>query len=376
MAKSRLRTELCDLLGIEYPILQAGMGRSDGTPTPPPLVAAVSEAGGLGCLGGGGLEPDQLREAIREIREMTDKPFAVDLLLPANLTKSPPTREEIRHEISEEFPEHWAFVQALHQRFGLQPALMEKPSLLSNEHVKRQVEVVLEEAVPIFVAALGDPSWMIPDARSKGMKVIGIAGSVRNATRQKASGVDMVIAQGYEAGGHTGTIANFALIPQTIDAVKPLPVIAAGAIGDGRGVAAALALGAQGVWLGTAFLFSHEADIAEAHREQLDGARSEDLVISRSFTGKTARQYRNEALQAWAESGLDPLPMPYQWVLMDDFVASAEATGKIDLVNMPAGQIAGMLRGRRPARQIVDELVESAVLEISRVSSCVSVLVQ
>lgn len=373
MAKPILRTELCDLLGIEYPIMQAGMGKTDGTPTPPPLVAAVSEAGGLGCLGGVGLEPNALREAIHEIRELTDKPFAVDLLLPANLADSPPTRAEIREEIKEKFPEHWEFVQSLYKRFDLQPALMEKPGLLSNDNIKRQVEVALEEVVPVFVAGLGDPSWMIPEARSKGMKIIGLAGSVRNAARQKDSGVDMVIAQGYEAGGHTGTIANFALIPQTVDAVKPLPVIAAGAIADGRGVAAALSLGALGVWLGTAFLFSNEANVPEVHREQLDGARSEDLVISRSFTGKTARQYRNEAIQAWAESSLEPLPMPYQWVLMDDFVASAEAAGKIDLVNLPAGQIAGMLQDRKPARQIVEELVDGAIEEIIRINSCVGV---
>lgn len=373
MAKPILRTELCGLLDIEYPIMQAGMGRTDGTPTPPPLVAAVSEAGGLGCLGGAGLGPNALREAIRQIREMTDKPFAVDLLLPANLAESPPTRAEVREELREKFPEHWDFVQKLLKRFGLQPTQMEKPGILSNENIKRQVEVALEEAVPVFVAGLGDPSWVVPEARSKRMKVIGLAGSVRNAARQKESGVDMVIAQGYEAGGHTGTIANFALIPQTVDAVKPLPVIAAGAIADGRGVAAALSLGAQGVWIGTAFLFAQEADIPEAHREQLDRARSEDLVISRSFTGKTARQYRNEALQAWAESGLDPLPMPYQWVLMDDFVASAEAADKIDLVNLPAGQIAGMLRDRKPARQIVEEVVNGAVDEIARIGSCVGV---
>lgn len=373
MPSSVLRTNICDALDIEYPILQAGMGRPDGTPTPPALVAAVSEAGGLGCLGGMGLEPDELRRAIREIRSMTQKPYAVDLILPVALAESPPTREQIRNEIKERFPAHWDFVRELRTRFDVPDISMEKPGLISNDHILRQLEVVLDEEVPIFVAGLGDASRMIPDAHSRGMKVIGLAGSVRNAIRHKRSGVDMIIAQGYEAGGHTGTIANFALIPQVADAVAPVPVIAAGGIADGRGVAAALALGAQGVWIGTRFLFSEEADVADVHRGQLDGATSEDLVVSAAYTGKTARQFRNQVLKAWAESGLGPLPMPFQWVLMDDFVAAAQAAGKVELVNIPAGQIAGMLRGKQPAGNIVRDLVDEAIDEIRRVSGLIEV---
>jgi len=349
-------TPVCDLLGIELPILQAGMGRTQGTPTPPALVAAVSEAGGMGCLGGVGLEPDELRRAIGEIRSLTSRPFAVDLLLPASLAASPPTRDEIRRTLREKYPQHWRFVQSLHEKFGLPPRPMDKAGLLSNDFIRAQVEVVLEARVPVFVAGLGDASWVIRDPRARDMKTIGLAGSLRNAQRQKEAGVAAVIAQGYEAGGHTGSVANFALIPQVVDAVAPLPVLGAGAISDRRGVAAALALGAQGVWVGTAFMFAEEADIPETHRRQLEAARSEDLVISRSYTGKTARTFRNPVLQAWSESGLDPLPTPYQWVLMDDFVAAAEAANRQELVNLPAGQGAGMLTRRRPAREIVAEL--------------------
>jgi nitronate monooxygenase len=347
---------LCRLLGIELPILQAGMGRTHGTPTPPALVAAVSEAGGMGCLGGVGLEPDELRAAIRDIRERTKKPFAVDLLLPASLADSPPTRDEIRRALKEKYPEHWAFVQSLYAKFALKPIPMAKPGLLSTDGIRAQVEVVLDERVPVFVAGLGDPSLVLRDPRARDMKVIGLAGSVRNAVRQKDAGVHAVIAQGYEAGGHTGTVANFALIPQVVDALAPLPVLGAGAISDRRGVAAAFALGAQGVWVGTAFLFAEEADLPETHRKQLESARSEDCVVSRSYTGKTARTYKNAVMEAWSASGLDPLPTPYQWVLMDDFVNAAEAADRQDLVNNPAGQGAGMLSERRPAREIVEEL--------------------
>lgn len=353
------KTPLCDLLGIELPILQAGMGRTHGTPTPPALVIAVSEAGGMGCLGGVGLEPEELRAAIREIRAKTQKPFAVDLLLPASLAESPPSRDEIRRALKEKYAQHWAFVQSLYAKFDLKSKPMEKAGLLSTDGIRAQVEVVLEERVPVFVAGLGDPSWVIRDERARDMKVLGLAGSVRNAVRQKEAGVHAVIAQGYEAGGHTGTVANFALIPQVVDVLAPMPVIAAGAISDRRGVAAALALGAQGVWVGTAFLFADEADVPETHRQQLEAARSEDLVVSRSYTGKTARTYKNAVMQAWSASGLDALPTPYQWVLMDDFVNAAELADRQDLVNNPAGQGAGMLRSRKPARQIVQELAQA-----------------
>ena len=350
------RSPVCELLGIELPILQAGMGRTHGTPTPPALVAAVSNTGGVGCLGGVGLEPDELRAAIREIRGLTSKPFAVDLLLPANLADSPRTRDEIRRALRENHPRHWRFLLSLHEKFGLRPHPMDKAGLLSNDFIRAQVDVVLDERVPVFVAGLGDASWVIADRRAREMKTIGLAGSVRNALRQKEAGVHVVIAQGYEAGGHTGTVANFALIPQVVDAVAPLPVLAAGAISDRRGVAAALALGAQGVWVGTAFLFAEEADVPETHRRQLEAARSEDMVVSRAYTGKPARTFRNPVMQAWSESGLDTLPTPYQWVLMDDFVAAAEAAGRLELVNLPGGQGAGMLDRRRPAREIVAEL--------------------
>lgn len=364
-----LRTPVCDLLGIELPILQAGMGRTHGTPTPPALVAAVSEAGGLGCLGGVGLEPAELRQAIDEIRSLTSRPFAVDLLLPANLADSPPTREEIRSVLREKYPQHWGFVRSLHEKFGLAPVAMDKAGLMSNDYIKAQMDVVLDARVPVFVAGLGDPSCVIQDRRARNMIVLGLAGSVRNAVRQKQAGVAAVIAQGYEAGGHTGTVANFALIPQVVDAVGSLPVIGAGAISDGRGVAAALALGAQGAWIGTAFLFADEADMPEEHRRQLETARSEDLVISRAYTGKTARTFKNEAMEAWTRSGLDPLPTPYQWVLMDDFVAAAEAAGRQELVNLPAGQGAGMLTQRMPASRIVEELARGAMRELARLGA-------
>jgi NAD(P)H-dependent flavin oxidoreductase YrpB (nitropropane dioxygenase family) len=366
-----LHTRLCDLLAIEYPIIQAGMGRAMGSPTTPGLVAAVSEAGGMGCLGAAGLVPGEIRAAIREIKGLTSHPFGVGLLLPASLADADITRDEIRTHIQAQYPRHWQFVQSLYERYGIEPHQLPMTYSVSPTHIKQQVASVLEEGVPVFVSGLGDPAWVVPGFHAQGTKVMGLAGSVRNAERQKAAGVDVVIVQGYEAGGHTGQIASLPLIPQVVDAVSPLPVVAAGGIGDGRGVAAALALGAQGVWCGTAFLYALEADLASDHRRALTRARSEDLVVSKSYTGKPSRIVRTEVIELWAQSGLETLPMPHQFVLMDDFVYSAEVAGRADLMNSPAGQVAGMLTEHVPAAVIVRRLVEEAVDAIARMHEAV-----
>ena len=219
MASSVLRTSICELLGIEYPIILAGMA-SKGRATPPPLVAAVSNAGGLGVMGGVGLNPEEIRQKIREIHSLTDKPFGVDLLLPASLAQVEETRSAVRQRLSQEYPEHVEFVRGLTRQYNLPDTDVEDGLVLSRQLIEEQVQVVLEENVPVFAAGLGDPSWVVPQAREQGMKVIGLVGSVRNALRQVEAGVDIVVAQGYEAGGHTGRVANFPLIPQTVDAVK------------------------------------------------------------------------------------------------------------------------------------------------------------
>lgn len=355
-----LRTPLCRDLGISYPIFLAGMGTATkGTPTPPELVAAVSEAGGLGVLGCAAQTPDEMRRRIQRVRSLTERPFGVGLLLPASLAEVTPEREDVRAQLRRDYPEHVAFVRSLMERWRLPDALMEG-EVLSPEFIKRQVDVVLEERPPVFSAGLGDPAWVVPLAHQIGTKVIGLAGSVRQAQRQVQAGVDYIVAQGAESGGHTGRIATFPLIPQVVDAVAPTPVIAAGGIADGRGLMAALSLGASGVWCGTAFLVAEESGIYPQQREDILRSHSEEFIVTRSYTGKTARDVRNDVIQAWEQSGLEPLPMPLQWVLMDDFVAAAETAGQYHLMNNPAGQIGGMLTERRPAAEIVRSMVEGA----------------
>lgn len=368
MTKSVLHTSLCDDLKIEYPIFLAGMGVK-GMATPPELVAAVSEAGGMGILGCSWLDSDEVRRRIRAVRNLTDKPFGVDLLLPASMDETTtPDRAEMRARIGRDFPKHAAFAKSLFDKFGLKPT-ESKLAAMSPEFIRKQVDVCMEERIAVFAAGLGDPSWVVPMAKQVGTKVMGLVGNVRNAERQKKAGVDYVIAQGYEAGGHTGTIANFPLIPMVCDAVAPTPVIAAGAIADGRTMAAGLALGAVAVWVGTAFLLAEESNIYPRHQEEIMKGSAEDFIITRAYTGKTARDHKNEVIKAWDETGLKALPMPLQGVLMDDLITAAVEANRAELINNPAGQISGMLTKKRPAKEIVMSMVRGAEESIERLAA-------
>lgn len=361
MARPVLRTRLCDMLGIEYPILLAGMG-SRGQATPPALVAAVSEAGGMGVVGGSGLPAEELRRVIREVRKLTDKPIGVDLILPASLAQDAgTTRTEVRRQLEEQFPEHVAFMTKLMKQYDLPEVYVDNEAVISTNLIEDQVRVVMAEDVQVFAAGLGDPSWVAPQAHDKGMIVLGLIGSPRHAQRQKEAGVDIVVAQGHEAGGHTGKIANFPLIPQVVDTVSPTPVMAAGGIADGRGIAAALSLGAIGVWLGTAFLVAEESAIGAVKQQAILDGRSQDFEIRRVYTGKTMRGRTTAVTEAWDASSLDPLPMPYQKIMMDDFNEAAMRAGRDDLVSNPSGQIGGMLNERKPAAEIMERLVRGTI---------------
>jgi NAD(P)H-dependent flavin oxidoreductase YrpB (nitropropane dioxygenase family) len=365
-----LYTPICDLCGIRYPIFLAGMGGLWGQVVPPALVAAVSNAGGLGVTGLTDVEPEEIRRRIRAIRELTDKPFGIDLLLPASMDEAEPESiDELWARIQREHPEHVAFVRKTMAEFGLAPAPPARNWFLSPRVIRAQVQAVLEEKVPLFAAALGDPGWVVPRAHAIGTKVLGLAGSARNASRQKKAGVDLVVAQGGEAGGHTGTVTTMVLVPEVVDAVAPTPVLAAGGIVDGRSIAAALALGAQGVWIGTAFLLSEESGIDPVHKRDIAAAASEDFIVTRAYTGKTARDVRNAFIDRWETSGLKALPMPLQWVLLREFRAAAQAANRLDLINNPAGQGGGRLKEIRPARAIFERLVRETEEAVERLAA-------
>jgi nitronate monooxygenase len=366
-------TKLCDILEIEYPIMLAGMG-SMGKATPPALVAAVSNAGGMGVIGGAGLEPETIRQKIRETRALTDKPIGVDLLLPVNLdANAEPTRSSLRTQIERDYPKHYTLMREQLKKHGIDEVLVKSETVVSVEQTRKQVEVVLEEDVQVFAAGLGDPSWVVPMAHEKGMTVVGLVGSPRNAERQLAAGCDILIAQGYEAGGHTGKIASFPLIPQVVDAVAPIPVVAAGGIADGRGIAAALSLGAIGVWIGTAFIVAEEGETHDENKQQIIDGHSQQFDPQRWYTGKPSRLFGNDYIKAWEASGLDPLPLPYQRVITDDFNESVAAAGRLELHMNPAGQIAGMITKRKPAKQIMEDLVTGTIATLEETRDKVTI---
>jgi len=360
-----LHTPLCDLLNIKYPIIQAGMGwDKEGLTTPPALVAAVSNAGGLGCIGGSSIRPEVIRERIRAVRQLTDKPFGVDITLPKMEDVRIPDPDEVKKEIEEKFPKHAKFNDELIPKLGLTPQPPDRKSWVKTPAATReQLKVILEENVPILIIGLGDTAEVVPLAHARGIKVMALAGAVKHALSHARKGADVIIAQGYEAGGHTGTIGNFPLIPQIVDAVRPKPVVAAGGISDGRGVAAALALGAVGVWCGTTFLVTQEGGIHPVYKKQILNGSSEDFVRTAYTSGHFARHYRSEVIKAWMGSGLDAMPTPYQGNAMDEVRRAAETADRVDLLHVPGGQVAGMLSEERnnvPAKEIVERMVSEA----------------
>ncbi len=364
-----LRTPLCDMLGIEYPILSAGMGPSligERTGAPVELVVAVSEAGGLGVLGGAGYTVEEMREAIREIRKQTDRPFGVDVLLPAATVAAgdaaPESAREIplRDALNALPAAHREWFQKIQQELGLPDteAVISGGTTTARPHAA--VEVCIEESVPLFCAGLGNPGFMVEAAHGVGMKVLGIAGNAKNAGRIAQAGADLVVAQGHEAGGHTGRVGSMALWPQAIDAAAPTPVIAAGGIGDGRGLAAALAMGCVGVWVGTRFLASREGGALDVQKQAIVNASDEDTRRTTIYTGKTSRATYNRFHDLWEESGLEPLRFPTQVVLASAIVDMFNQAGNVEYVGPFAGQVAGLIDDVPPAAQIVEDLVEQA----------------
>jgi NAD(P)H-dependent flavin oxidoreductase YrpB (nitropropane dioxygenase family) len=366
MKRPVLHTKLCDMLGIEYPIISAGMGPSMiGEPNGAPveLVVAVSEAGGLGVLGGAGFNLDELRNAIREIRSKTKKPFGVDLLLPKNLM---PVEAEARpvplRTFIEKLPEPYTeWLAKVKKELGLPETDLMVKTDTTVMRPKEAVQVCIDEKVPLFCAGLGNPGFMVKDAHACGMKVLGIAGNTRNAKQMAASGLDLIVAQGHEAGGHTGRIGTMALLPQVLDAVSPIPVLAAGGIGDGRGLAAALAMGCAGVWVGTRFLATNEGGAMSICKQRIIESSDEGTRVSTLFTGKTSRASITKFHELWDSSGLQAFPFPIQVLFASELLGSFVKANKTEYISGFAGQISGLIKEIKPARQVVEEMVAGAV---------------
>ncbi|MBC7230607.1 MAG: nitronate monooxygenase [Actinobacteria bacterium] len=373
MGKRVLRTKLCDMLGIEYPILSAGMGPNllgEETGAPVDLVVAVSEAGGMGVLGASGYSVDEMRDAIREIKSRTDKPFGVDLLLPKNITDLPDTGapgEVPLDELLKNLPQsHQDFIAKVKKDLNLPDVeimvKMNSTTMMPHEAIK----VCLEERVPLFAAGLGNPGFMVEDAHAVGTKVLAITGNIKNARRMADAGIDLLVAQGHEAGGHTGRIGTMALVPGCIDAAYPVPVLAAGGIGDGRGLAAALAMGCVGVWVGTRFLATEEGGAPAVIKQHIVEASDEDTRVSTMFTGKTLRSIKSRFMDLWDESGLQPLPFPLQMLIASALLAAFIKGNRDEYIGGFAGQVAGIVKEIKPAAQVLEEMVEEAADILTR----------
>jgi enoyl-[acyl-carrier protein] reductase II len=328
VTRSALHTRLCDLLGIRYPICQAGMAfvaRSR-------LAAAVSEAGGLGVLAAAHATPAGLREEIRRVRDLTDKPFGVDVLF---ATIRAAGDEVERH----------------------------------TDDVRGWVDVVLAERVPVLIAGLGNPGPVTADAHRLGMKVMALCGNVKQARDHVANGVDVVIAQGHEAGGHTGRVGGLVLIPAVVEAVAPRPVVAAGGIADGRGLVAALALGADGVWLGTRFIATVEGHGHDNYKRRIVELDDEGTVISRGSSGKPCRLIRNNFTREWEKRAAEILPFPIQFERVGKPAAiRAREEGDVENGGAACGQSSALIREIRPVRDVVGAIVSQAETVLSRLA--------
>lgn len=348
-----LGNRLTRLFGVRYPLVQAGMA---GGATTPRLVAAVSEAGGLGTLGAGYMQPRAIRDAVQEIRSLTDAPFAVNLFVPEPFAEPHSSAEA------------GAPLASYRRELGL-----DEPGELSSyaPSFEEQLAVVLEQQVSVFSFAFGIPTAdQLSELRGVGTITCGTATKVREAAELERWGVDAVCAQGYEAGGHRGTfigsayeamVGTFALTPQVADAVS-VPVLAAGGVMDGRGLAAALALGADGAQMGTASLACPESGAHPAYKEALLAATEEDTTITRAFSGKPARGLRNRFTEEMASHEAGFPDYPVQNAYTRDLRAAAAERGDIGLMSLWSGQ------GARLVRPVpAGELVGRTVAETERI---------
>ena len=375
MGKPVLRTKLCDMLGIEYPILSAGMGPTligETTGAPVGLVVAVSEAGGLGVLGGSGFTVDELREAIREIKKLTDKPFGVDLLLPKYLSRGGGMGQDgvdalpLSDLLQMMPPEHQEWYQKIKTEMELPDVDITVRMNTTTMFPKESIKVCIEEKIPLFCAGLGNPGFMVEEAHAVGMKVLSITGNQKNGRRMAQSGIDLLVAQGHEGGGHTGRIGTMVLLPAVLDVAGNVPVLAAGGIGDGRGVAASLAMGCIGVWIGTRFLATNEGGALEINKQRILKSNDEGTRVSKAYTGKTLRASYNRFHDLWDASGLEPLPFPTQVLLSSAMLSSFIEADKTNYVGGLAGQVSALIDEIKPAAQVLEELVAETVEILGR----------
>jgi NAD(P)H-dependent flavin oxidoreductase YrpB (nitropropane dioxygenase family) len=366
-----MQNRLCEMFGIEFPIFAFTHCRD--------VAAAVSRAGGMGVLGALAFSPDQLELELKWIDEHVDgKPYGVDVVIPVKsadremgLSDEKSLAETLHGLITDE---HWDFVHKILADHGV-PDEPDTGASNGGNPLDQGVlgwteltgapliDIALAHPIKLLASALGPPApEAIERAHAQDVKVAALIGRKEQAIRDVQTGVDIIIAQGYEAGGHTGEVASMVLVPDVVDAISPTPVLAAGGIGSGRQMAAAMALGADGVWTGSVWLTVAESDMSPPIMEKLLAAESTDTVRSRSMTGKPARQLRTAWTEAWeSPDAPKPLPMPLQFILWSYATRRITAAGNRELLGMPVGQIVSRMNKVRTAKEVVYEMVEEYI---------------
>ena len=369
---------------IEFPIFAFSHCRD--------VVAAVSRAGGFGVLGALAFSAEQLELELKWIDENVDgKPYGVDTVIPAKYVG----REDgdlSQGQLQQLIPdEHKKFLEELLEEYDVPelPADAEQPhgggmgsGMLgwSLSGGRAHVDVALKHPIKLLANALGPPPEdVIEMAHEQGVLMAALVGRAGQAQKQQEAGVDVIIASGYEAGGHTGEVTSMVLIPEVVDAVAPTPVLAAGGIGTGRQIAAALALGAEGVWTGSIWLTVSESNSGPRMMEKLLEATSRDTIRSRSLSGKPARQLKTKYIEAWEDKDTpDPLPMPLQMLLCAPYTARIGRAARIpgskaeELQGTPVGQIVGQMKQVQSSHQLIYQLVEEYVDAATRLHELTS----
>ncbi|MEB4208030.1 nitronate monooxygenase [Mycobacterium sp. 94-17] len=357
-----MRTAITEMFGIDFPLFAFSHCRD--------VVAAVTNAGGMGVLGAAAHTPEHLEQQLAWIDASVDgKPYGVDIVMPASYTgRGEVSAENPRDDFVRMIPDaHKRFVNDLLAIHGVAPIESFDASVdatgLSHEGANRHLEVAFDHPIALLVNALGPmPSHVCQAAHQRGIKTAALVGSVEHARRQVSAGVDFIVAQGTEAGGHCGEITTMVLVPDVVDAVGAVPVLAAGGIGSGRQVAAALALGAAGVWTGSIWLTTAESDTAPVVKENLLAAAATDAVRSRAITGKPCRQLRT----AWTEAFDSPdspgaLPMPLQSMLFAPANDRIHAANARALAGEAVGQVVGRMYTQRRAADVYVDLIREAL---------------
>jgi NAD(P)H-dependent flavin oxidoreductase YrpB (nitropropane dioxygenase family) len=361
-----MKTPLCELLDVEFPLFAFSHCRD--------VVAAVSNAGGFGVLGASRHTPEELELELKWIDEhVHGRPYGVDILMPENMVGRDGSVdiESLRARVPER---HKEFVQALLARYAVtldldDPRVMKREMPLLPAISERLMEVAFSHPIKLIANALGvPPQSMIDRARAQGVPVAALVGAKEHAVRQVQAGVDIIVAEGAEAGGHTGEVSTLVLVPEVIRAIQPIrpvPVLAAGGIVTGRQMAAMMALGAAGAWTGTVWLMTSESEASPLIQQKFAAATSRDTVRSKSRTGKYTRQLRSAWTDAWAgPDSPGPLPMPLQLFLSEPALRRAEHEASRgnrkaeDLVTYYVGQGVGLLDQVKTSRAVVREFME------------------